>query len=1064
MSESSKSKSDEYDPITDHHWREFEIRRLKGTGDSFQQLFEDIMVRSRPGFTRVRPYGNIGDRKCDGLFRSDSIVFQVYSPDELEQAKVQKKIDEDLAGAVEHWGDTLKEWVFVYNVKRGVPPDIPKTLQEKQKQYPDIKISQLSNDDLWEVARGLSLQQRSEILGVPSQLRCFPSDIQEPINWREICRALLDQWKGLTTNVLTTSNGVRFQLDEMAVPLGVVERRQQSRHGVGSGDPEQGSELYQEKITPISQDDFFEQVLRQQQSQNSQGKRIAIVGEPGSGKTTQLQKIGTWILEEIDGIPILIPLAALETKSLKEYLLSNWLQAATSELEIPQEYRDELGQLLKTEKVWLLLDGVDEMAIADALRQLSRQMNEGWVQNVRVILTCRLNIWDAGRNALDRFDVYRNLDFDYLREVQPFIAKYFTTEPELQQSLKSALEQPGKERIRDMVKNPLRLTLLCYSWQLGQGDLPETKAGLYEWFVEAFYGWNKDKVPVKMTTSKRKELNLALGELAKNAIDQESSRFRLSKNFVEQFLGDIDDENSLFHLALRLGWLNCVGVAEENPLERVYAFFHSTFQEYFAALAIKDWHFFLNHIPEAPDHHKANYRIFKFQWKEVILLWSGRQDIFSEQKEKFIQNLSQFKDECGEVYSIQAYLLAVSIFTEFDYANSDELIVQAVRWGLGIFDDKTKKFRVYNSSIQTIARKSLIESNPIKVVRILVKEIIIHAFQKPIPCNDIECGAVEIIGLIGHNNLEAIEALIKLITYEAQHFSLVRSSAAKSLLNISIGHQLAINRLGEALSLSQNKQICIQIASTLGKMEPGNFLAQTTLINLMSSHQEEEIRLSAAWSSIDIINLNAISTKTLNELRASKDEYIRSIIPKILEQGSTVVWLKDSPIEPDDDDIKIALETWENCSSIIELLSSKNALVLYWAVYRIEEKIGHGDYQTIEILLDELQLESDQNDLSLDDFTSKELTSLIIGILGHSAVNNEFVVRRLINLIKTTKNGLMRGEIPGALVKILQGDLFTIAVKELREAYEDWIVFEIIFFCAMKMDYPKFYKAWHDHT
>jgi hypothetical protein len=58
----------------------------------------------------------------------------------------------------------------------------------------------------------------------------------------------------------------------------------------------------------------------------------------------------------------------------------------------------------------------------------------------------------------------------------------------------------------------------------------------------------------------------------------------------------------------------------------------------------------------------------------------------------------------------------------------------------------------------------------------------------------------------------------------------------------------------------------------------------------------------------------------------------------------------------------------------------------------------------------------------------------------------------------------MRGEIPGALVKILQGDLFTIAVKELREAYEDWIVFEIIFFCAMKMDYPKFYKAWHDHT
>lgn len=169
MSESSKSRPDEYDSITYHHWQEFELRRLKRSSDDFQQLFEDIMVRARPGFIRVRPYGNIGDRKCDGLFRDDSIFFQVYSPDELEQAKVQKKIDEDLNGAVAHWGEALKEWIFVYNVRRGLPPDIPGTLQEKQKQYPDIKIAHLSNDDLWEITRGLSLNQRSEILGAPPQ-------------------------------------------------------------------------------------------------------------------------------------------------------------------------------------------------------------------------------------------------------------------------------------------------------------------------------------------------------------------------------------------------------------------------------------------------------------------------------------------------------------------------------------------------------------------------------------------------------------------------------------------------------------------------------------------------------------------------------------------------------------------------------------------------------------------------------------------------------------------------------------------------------------------------------
>ena len=429
--------------------------------------------------------------------------------------------------------------------------------------------------------------------------------------------------------------------------LGVVERQQKARHRSDGGSPEQGSELYEEKIIPISQNDFFEQVLRQGQSKNSQGSRIAIIGEPGAGKTTQLQKIGDWILEETSDIPIWIPLAAVGINKLREYLLNDWLQTATQDLEIPQQHRDELGQLLKTGKVWLLLDGVDEMTIADALHQISIQMREGWLQNVRVVLTCRLNVWDAGKNALDRFDVYRNLDFDYPSEVHQFIDKWFATELELQQKLKSALEQPGKERIRDMVKNPLRLTLLCYSWQLRQGELPETKAGLYEWFVDAFYEWNKGKVPVKLSWTKRKELNLALGELAKEAIDQQSSRFRLREKFVNQFLGEADDEDCLFYLALKLGWLNRVGVAEESPLENVYAFFHPTFQEYFAALAIDDWHYLFNHVSENLNQLDASYRSFEPPWREVVLLWLGRSSIPVHLKEKFFASYYVFRITVG---------------------------------------------------------------------------------------------------------------------------------------------------------------------------------------------------------------------------------------------------------------------------------------------------------------------------------------------------------------------------------------------------------------------------------
>ena len=155
------------DAITLYQWLWFKYRCHECTPTEFQRLFEEVMKRYKPEFMQIRPYGNIGDRKMDGLLRADSAVFQVYSPDDLTQAEVIKKINEDLDGAVEEWEDGIASWTFVYNVRGGLPPDIPGVLNKKQKQYPKIKLHHLSNDGLWEIARGLTPQQRAEILGAP---------------------------------------------------------------------------------------------------------------------------------------------------------------------------------------------------------------------------------------------------------------------------------------------------------------------------------------------------------------------------------------------------------------------------------------------------------------------------------------------------------------------------------------------------------------------------------------------------------------------------------------------------------------------------------------------------------------------------------------------------------------------------------------------------------------------------------------------------------------------------------------------------------------------------------
>ncbi len=259
-----------------------------------------------------------------------------------------------------------------------------------------------------------------------------------------------------------------------------------------------------------------------------------------------------------------------------------------------------------------MLDGVDEMqaTLGNPLTECDRQLRTGTLlQQAWIVLSCRLNLWDGGSNALDSFDNYRTLEFSYPQQVEQFIGNWFgylpSAESQTGQRLCAALGEPGKERIRDLAKNPLRLTLLCFNWYLGEGKLPETKARLYEQFVADFYEWKKGQFTT--TGEQRKRLNAALGELARDAIDKEATRFRLRQDFVCEYLGEPDDADSLFGLALRFGWLNKVGVDGENPRKGVYAFFHPTFQEYFAALAIDDWHYFLNHIPENPSHPDASY-------------------------------------------------------------------------------------------------------------------------------------------------------------------------------------------------------------------------------------------------------------------------------------------------------------------------------------------------------------------------------------------------------------------------------------------------------------------------
>ncbi|BAY91753.1 hypothetical protein NIES3275_37800 [Microchaete diplosiphon NIES-3275] len=786
----------------------------------------------------------------------------------------------------------------------------------------------------------------------------------------------------LTTNPLTLTEGVTLQVDDVYVPLGLVERKKQSKHKDNTSleqgtdkiqddvSPEQGSELYKEtEITKnFEHDAFLEEVLKQKNTPKSQGKRIAIIGEPGAGKTTLLQQIADWVSREIQqSIVIWVSLADLREKELKAYLFETWLNQVAEKIgkaEATKQLKDDFVALFNQNNVWLLLDGLDEMSASsgNSLTEISRQLREaGAISQSRIVLTCRVNMWDGSINALDDFDTYRTLDFSYPKDVEKFIDKWFNKIeiPQAGKQLCIALKEPGKERIQDLVKNPLRLTLLCLNWQSGDGKLPDTQSGLYQQFVDDFYKWKKDKVAI--TPAQIQQLNIQLGELAKTAIDQETTRFRLQQDFVNRFLGDAEDKNSLLSLALNRGWLNSIGI--DTHRKPVYAFFHASFQEYFAAKAIDDWNFFLprKHKNKPVKFKDAKYRVFEPQWKQTILLWLGREEeTFKQQKQQFIDTLISFKDGCQKFYEYRAYLLAATGIAEFkDYVRADEIIAQIVNW---IIDS--------HSSLKEEARSALQQTDRTKAIAALVQLL------QSQNLSDYTIGqVVESLETIGTGNEVAIAALVQLLQSQNLDYS-IRRRAAESLGNIDPGNEFAIASLVQLLQ-SQNldEDTIRQATYSINKIGTGNEDAIAALVQLLQSQNLSDYTIREA-------------AEQLGEIDPGNEDAIAALVQLLQSQHLSDYSIGQAAYSLG----QIGTGNEFAIAALVQLLQSQHLsdYTRWLARYSIE-KIGTGNEFAIAALVQLLQSQH------LSDYTRR----LVASSLGTIDPGNEDAIATLVQLLQS---------------------------------------------------------------
>jgi HEAT repeat protein len=599
-----------------------------------------------------------------------------------------------------------------------------------------------------------------------------------------------------------------------------------------------------------------------------------------------------------------------------------------------------------------------------------------------------------------------------------------------------------------------------------------------------------------------------LGRFALTAIEA-GYKSILPDWFVSKHLAQPHPE--LFEKAIDLGWLNRVGVDAENPLKSVYAFYHPSFQEYFAACEIEDWHFFLNHVPENPQ--QGIYRIFERQWKEVMLLWMGRKDVDREEKEAFIKALVEFDDGCKYFYGYRAYFLAAVLIDEFkDCSLADAIVAQIVKWEFGHFNFKEQEWQRFLAPIAERAKAVLPETDRTRVIVTLTKLIrtsenasiqqqaanslgeigkdnpdVVATLTELIRTSEnqsIRLQAAYSLGKIDKGNLDAIAALTELIrTYEDEDTrrwaykdtqrwaasrlgeidealaltrtrifpsSPVQAADLFALRNIGKGDPDVIATLSELICTSENGDIRWLAAESLREIGKGNPDALPALNELICTSENGDIRWQAAE------NLGKIGKENLDAI-AALTELIRT------SENEFILWWVANSLG------KIGKENLDAIAALIELIhTSKNNHVWSEAANSLK-KIGKGNAYAIATLIDLIRNDNSAWRLLyapevLDEickgssYASATLTQLIL--TSEDEYTWKLADRLKIILTETQQmTGVVTALKDCLSDETFKNDFYRFTNKNDFERFKN--SYKVIWHCAQNLPYPTFYHAWH---